>query len=237
MAPTHDGGQMIRSRWTLDQYRDMVMSLLDRGLRPLDIEGFARRTPGFWLRHDVELSLDAAIAMAEVEAEIGVPSSYFVCVESPYLTGDDAMVTAATDHMSRLGRNLSFHLVLSPTAAPIDERLRVLAHRFPSVRPGALTFHAPRVPVAELATEPMGTTVYGPLVEDTARYFSDSTGRWRWGHPEYAVLTSGDLIQILTHPFWWSGRYLPAEVAATDAVAFLPQLATSIAVAPELREP
>jgi hypothetical protein len=219
-------GDVIRSKWTLDQYREMLTSLLDRSLTPLDIDGFARRAPGFWLRHDVELSLDAAIAMADVETALDIPSSYFVCVESPYFASE-AAVNAAVDQLSRLGRDVSYHLVLSSSAPPIGDRLRALATRFPSVHPRALTFHAPRIPAADLAEEPMGETVYEPLVEDIGRYFSDSTGRWRWGHPVHADLANTDLVQILTHPFWWSGRYEPAEVASAHAAAFLPQLAAA----------
>ena len=120
--------------------------------------------------------------MAELEAEIGVPSSYFVCVESPYFP-TEAAVVATMDELRRLARDVSFHLVLSPEAGSIHDRLRALAQRIPSVEPLALTFHAPGVPVVDLPAEPLGAIVYQPLVEPRGRYFSDSTGQWRWGHP------------------------------------------------------
>ncbi len=222
---------MIRSKWTLDHYRNLIGALLDRRLAPLDIDGYARRQPGFWLRHDVELSLDAAVAMAEVEADLGVPSSYFVCVESPYFP-TEAAVVATIDELRRLARDVSFHLVLATEAGSISDRLRALAQRIPSVEPLALTFHAPGAPIADLISQPLGSIVYQPLVDASGRYFSDSTGKWRWGHPVHSALEPSELVQILTHPFWWFGGNEAAELADDQALTFLPQL-TADAVANE----
>jgi hypothetical protein len=214
---------MIRSRWTLDHYRDLLSSLLDRGLTPLELADYAERRPGVWLRHDVELSLGAALTMARVENEFGIPSSYFVCVESPFFTSDDAVLTAV-DELRRLHRDVSFHFVLSPDKPTVGDRLGDVATRFPSLEPRALTFHAPGVAVAELADQPLGEIVYRPMVNDVGRYFSDSTGRWRWGRPDQARLEPTELVQVLTHPFWWAGGDQPAELDNARATTFLPQL-------------
>ena len=35
-------------------------------------------------------------------------------------------------------------------------------------------------------------------------YISDSTGRWRYGHPiESVAFNARKPIQLLTHPIWW----------------------------------
>jgi hypothetical protein len=217
---------MIRSRWTLDDYRDLLSSLLDRGMTPLGLAGYAERRPGLWLRHDVELSLGAALAMARVENEFGIPSSYFVCVESPFFKSD-AAVAAAVDALRRLQRDVSFHLVLSPGGPTVGDRLGDIVTRFASLELRALTFHAPGVAVTDLANQPLGEIVYRPMVDDVGRYFSDSTGRWRWGHPDQARIEPTELVQVLTHPFWWSGGAEPAEVDNDEATTFLPQLTST----------
>jgi hypothetical protein len=191
-----------------------------------------------WLRHDVELSLQAAIAMAELERALAVRSSYFICVESPYLAGPGLGLDAAIERLIDLDRDVSFHLVVSPTVAPVEDRLAGLAERFPAVEPRALTFHAPGVPTEALAAAPLGSAAYGPLVSGKCRYYSDSTGRWRWGDPSYAYLGETDVVQVLTHPFWWSGTYIPTELPLGDAVMFLPQFTRleAIGVASRLTE-
>lgn len=215
---------LIRSRWTLEEYGDLVGYLLRAELRIIDAHEFEEQAPGVWLRHDVELSLGAAVAMAELENAMAVPSTYFVCVESPYFAGDEVGLEAAIERLLELERDVSFHLVLSPAAATVEDRLAGLAERFPAVEPRILTFHAPGVPSEALAAAPLGKTAYGQLVSGKCRYYSDSTGRWRWGDPRYADLTGTDVVQVLTHPFWWSGTYIAAELPLSEAAMFLPQL-------------
>ena len=36
------------------------------------------------LRHDIDLSLEKALEMAEIEAELGVPAVYFLFLRSPF---------------------------------------------------------------------------------------------------------------------------------------------------------
>lgn len=218
---TSENATSIRSRWTLEEYRDLVAHIYRAGLRIVGTEEFGERSSGVWLRHDVELSLNAALAMAQLEHAMDVPSSYFVCVESPFL--DSAGLDSVIHKLVELGRDVSFHLVLSPSVSAIEERLSRLNVRFPSVAPRALTFHAPGVPTEVLAAAPLGNVAYGPLAAGTCKYYSDSTGSWRWGDPRYAHLTEDDVVQVLTHPFWWSGTYNAAELALGDASTFLPQ--------------
>jgi hypothetical protein len=65
------------SAWSLDDYRDLVSAALEGGYR---FVGFAEEpTDGvLYLRHDVDLSLDAALRMARVEAELAVTATYFL---------------------------------------------------------------------------------------------------------------------------------------------------------------
>ena len=46
--------------------------------------------------------------------------------------------------------------------------------------------------------------VYGSAVRGDVAYISDSTGRWRYGHPlESEAFHARKPIQLLTHPVWW----------------------------------
>jgi hypothetical protein len=46
--------------------------------------------------------------------------------------------------------------------------------------------------------------VYGPAVRGDLAYISDSTGRWRYGHPlDSNAFRARKPIQLLIHPIWW----------------------------------
>lgn len=158
-----------------------------------------------WLRHDVEIDPERALLMARAEVRLNVRSSYFVCVESPFLAHKYSvrdMIASLVD----LGHHVSFHIVLRPGLAPVWERVEVYAEEFHVPVPAAVTFHAPGLPVDVLAQAPGGQDVYRPLASQVGAYHSDSTGRWRWGHPmEQSVINLP--TQLLTHPYWWGGDW------------------------------
>lgn len=215
---------ILHGLWTLSAYRTLISRLSDRGLAPLNLDEFSTGRAGVWLRHDVELSISAAREMAGLEARLEVPSTYFICVESPLLVGDPGALHALINDLLDLGREVSFHVLLAHGQAGIPERLHQLARDYPRVTPRALTFHAPGIGSRVLAQLPLGAIVYGPLAKRSVRYFSDSTGRWRWGDPHHAEIPSGSTIQLLTHPFWWSGTHAVVELPRTFDGPFLPQL-------------
>ncbi len=215
----------MTSRWTLDEYRQLVLQLAERGLEFIRLSEYAGQVPGVWIRHDVELSLSAALGMAEVEADLGVQSSYFICVESPFFEAQAELVAETIEGLVATGREVSFHLVLSTDSDSIRHRLRQFCEHFTMMEPVALTYHAPGVSVEVLARAPLGRMVYHQLADGVSNYFSDSTGRWRWGDPREAYLPEGATIQLLTHPFWWSGSDgAPVKLPLTDT-HFLPQFA------------
>ena len=69
--------------FSLDHYRELLEAARAGGYR---FGGFeSPPQPGdLLLRHDVDLSLDAALRMAELEAEAGATATYFLMTESVF---------------------------------------------------------------------------------------------------------------------------------------------------------
>ena len=215
----------IRSRWTLSDYKEMLCLFRDSGIDVVQSSQFADGRAGLWLRHDVELCLEAAVAMAAVEFQMRIPSTYFVCVESPFFADGAPAIGAFIERLVELEREVSFHLVLTATAQPVEVRLLELLNAFPAVpKPAMLTFHAPGVSSSALAQVPLGSGAYSPMARRTCKYFSDSRGDWRWGDPRTSAIAATDSVQLLTHPFWWGGTEGAAELAIGTRSEFLPQL-------------
>jgi hypothetical protein len=63
------------------------------------------------LRHDVDLSLDAALRLAELEAEAGAQATYFLMTESVFYNLASAEGTVALERLRALGHRVGLHAV------------------------------------------------------------------------------------------------------------------------------
>lgn len=173
----------------LAHYRELVdaakqggytFALFDHDPRPGDL----------FVRHDVDLSLEAALALAELEAEENVRATYFLMTQSVFYNLASPSGESALERLRALGHAVGLHAVWP--RAELDERFdRVVA------------WHNPDPPYANApvdgAVNVMTDRFFSP-----ERYRSDSNQRWRSGCPHEA-LASGEFewLQLLTHPEIW----------------------------------
>ena len=147
--------------------------------------------PGtLFLRHDVDLSLDAALQMAELEAEAGASATYFLMTRSVFYNLDSPEGTAAVERLRTLGHRVGLHAV-HPDARRDD--------RFDPV----IAWHNPD---PEYMTAPVAgaVNVMAPPYFSPETYRSDSNQHWRSGCP-HDELRAGAFpwLQLLVHPEIW----------------------------------
>ena len=142
------------------------------------------------LRHDVDLSLEAALELARLEHGLGAQATYFLMTESVFYNLDSALGRAAVEELRALGHRVGLHAVWP--RAELDARFDPV-----------FAWHNPdpdymRAPV-EGAVNVMQEGFFDP-----ATYRSDSNQHWRSGCPHEA-LAAGELpwLQLLTHPEIW----------------------------------
>jgi hypothetical protein len=174
----------------LTHYREVVQAARAGGYRFASFE----EPPGpgdLLLRHDVDLSLDAALRMAELEAEEGASATYFLMTESVFynLASKDGVTAIA--RLRELGHRVGLHAV--------HPRV-VLDERFDPV----VAWHNPE---PDYMTKPIegAVNVMQEGYFDPATYRSDSNQRWRSGCP-HEELRAGAFpwLQLLTHPEIWA---------------------------------
>jgi len=143
------------------------------------------------LRHDVDLSLDAAVRLAEVESEAGARATYFLMTESVFYNLASEEGRSATERLRELGHRVGLHAVWP--RAELDDRFDpVVAWHNPD--PGYMS-------------EPVGgaANVMEPRFFSPATYRSDSNQHWRHGCPHEELATGGfEWLQLLTHPEIWA---------------------------------
>ena len=116
----------------LEHYRELLEAAQAGGYRFAFFEGAPQ--PGtVLLRHDVDLSLDAALRMAELEAEAGAQATYFLMTGSVFYNLASHEGERALARLRELGHRVGLHAVY-PRARP-RRPLRARA-RLAQPRPG-----------------------------------------------------------------------------------------------------
>jgi len=185
--------------FALDHYRELLHAARAGGYRFAHFDQPPQRGD-LLLRHDVDLSLDAALRMAELEAEEGASATYFLMTESVFynLASTEGVATAA--RLRELGHRVGLHAVYPN--APLDERFDPV-----------VAWHNPD---PEYMTAPIAGAV-NVMQEgyfDRPTYRSDSNQRWRSGCPHEELRAGGfPWLQLLTHPEIWA--YPGATMGAT----------------------
>jgi hypothetical protein len=176
----------------LPHYRELLESAKRGGYRFRYFDGLP--VPGdLFLRHDVDLSLEAAVELAELEAEQDVTATYFLMTESVFYNLDSSEGRTAAERLRALGHRIGLHAVFPR---------RALDERFDPV----VAWHNPD---PDFISEPLdgAVNVMAPPWFSQAQYRSDSNQRWRSGCP-HEELAAGrfEWLQLLIHPEIWVYR-------------------------------
>jgi len=162
------------------------------------------------LRHDVDLSVDAAVEMARIEADLGIESTYCFLLTSPLYNLLEADNRAALDEIQSLGHDLALHFSTHqywgseepPATLSIERRVRQEQSVFDTLAPGSKTVSFHRPPEWVLGEDFTGfRNTYAPAYFDEIGYVADSSQRWRDEPPRVDDLP--ETLQLLTHPGLW----------------------------------
>jgi hypothetical protein len=177
----------VTCAFDLAHYRELLEAARAGGYR----FAFFDRDPApgdLLLRHDVDLSLEAAVRMAELEAEEGAAATYFLMPQSIFYNLASPVGERARERLRELGHRVGLH-ALWPRAE-LDERFDPV-----------VAWHNPDPPYMR---EPVDGAVNVMEERFSARYRSDSNQRWRSGCPHEELRAgSFDWLQLLTHPEIW----------------------------------
>jgi hypothetical protein len=173
----------------LTHYRELLEAAKAGGYRWATFEA-EPQAGDVLLRHDVDLSLEAALELARLEQAAGARATYFLMKESVFYNLDSELGRETLRELRSLGHAVGLHGVY-PRASRDD--------RFDAV----LAWHNPD---PEYVHEPVSgfVNVMQPPWFTKGKYRSDSNQHWREGCP-HEELRAGtfEWLQLLTHPEIW----------------------------------
>jgi hypothetical protein len=175
--------------FSLEHYRELLQAAQDGGYRWTAF-GQEPQPGDLILRHDVDLSLDAALQMAELEAELGARATYFLMTQSVFYNLGSSEGRRALNRLRELDHGVGLHAVW-----PNVE----LDDRFDSV----VAWHNPNPDYMSESVEGAVNAMEPPYFEPE-RYRSDSNQRWRYGCPHDQLRAAEfEWLQLLIHPEIW----------------------------------
>lgn len=188
------------------------------------------------LRHDVDYSTTAALALAEQESERGVHATYFLLPNSLYYNLLDPQHAAVPRRLVELGHEVGLHydvaLFRQFERARMTEILQIQASLLETLSGTpvhSIAMHQPGVNVEDpLRHAGRFLNAYDNRFFREMPYISDSCRAWR--DAAWHVLSSAlpDRFQLALHPINWSTvdrnresvfRQVHRELAGTIAVA------------------
>jgi hypothetical protein len=181
---------MSRGDWDLDDYRDLLDAIRAGGYLFSSFDVVPE--PGrLYLRHDVDLTLDAALVMARLEAELGIVTTYLLMTESLFYNLASSEGVEAIEELRSLGHRVGLHAVHPNTV--LDDRFdAVVAWHNPE--PSYMTDPIPGV------VNVMSNPWFAPEM-----YRSDSNQHWRHGDPRDDIRSGAfPWLQLLIHPAIWA---------------------------------
>ena len=176
--------------------------------------GFADVEPGsrhLVLRHDLDMSIEAALPIAEIEAARGLGAAYFVLLGTEMYNPLSPAGRQALARLMALGHEVGLHFDAAHLGAgseALDEAVAAECGILEAVL-GApvetVSFHRPAEGLWAGDTRPAGRRhTYERRYVEEMGYCSDSRGGWHHGHPlDHAAVAAGTALQLLTHPIWW----------------------------------
>ena len=196
--------------FTLAGYRALMDALLDRGYQARRFSDADPDKKNLVLRHDLDMSIQAALPMAEIEHDLGITATYFVMVRSEMYNPLSPRSLSGLEGLARLGHDIGVHFDASlyPGVDSLDGAAEGECAALEAVtgRPVEfLSFHRPAEELQGLERKIAGRShTYQPRFFNDMGYCSDSRGGWHHGHPlEHAAVAEGRALQLLTHPIWW----------------------------------
>jgi hypothetical protein len=179
----------VTCSFDLDHYGELLDATRAGGYR----FAFFDRDPeegDLLLRHDVDLSLEAALRLAELESETGAAATYFLMTESVFYNLASHEGRAAIGRLRELGHRVGLHAVWP--RAQLDDRFDPV-----------VAWHNPDAEYMAASLDG-SVNVMEPRFFSPETYRSDSNQHWRSGCP-HEELRAGSFpwLQLLTHPEIW----------------------------------
>lgn len=199
-------------KFTYQAYRQLLALLRKQGYAFQNYHDYKDSSRCVILRHDIDNSLSQAVCLAELEAEEGVQSTYFVLLRTDFYNPASKSVQKALRRILSLNHEIGLHfdetfyspdLTLETITQYLILECKIMSELLGS-EVSSVSMHRPSKATLDADIQIPGIiNSYGKTFFHDFKYLSDSRRRWR--EPVEEIIRSGeyDRLHILTHAFWY----------------------------------
>lgn len=218
----------MKKEFTYDWYRMFIQLLQDNGYLCTSYENWKTIDNPVILRHDIDMSLEAALKLAEIEKELGVQSTYFVLITSDFYNPYSKKSINLLNEISKLGHSIGLHFDETRYEDSIENPEKIVnkikkeASLLGDMTDGivkAFSYHRPSQSVLDAEIEVPGlVNSYSSDFFKKFKYLSDS--RRNWKEPVVNIISSRseERLHILTHAFWYRETAVDINESVKDFV-------------------
>lgn len=191
----------------LDDYKDLLKAFLNAGYSPMPFVEQPPQHGALLLRHDVDFDVALAEKIAALENEMKVQATYFFMLTSASYNVLDQANRMAIYRIREMGHQISLHFdpsVYDDFILGLKMELEYFKMFF-GERPSCISIHRPNDYFINNDCNIEGVRhTYQSRYSKEIKYFSDSQGQFRYGHPLASdAFLCRQSIQLLIHPVWW----------------------------------
>jgi hypothetical protein len=159
------------------------------------------------IRHDIDFDCELALQIAQLENRLSVKSTFFFLISSESYNVASSRNRTYIEQIRDLGHEISIHFdpVVYTDFIKGFQCERLFFESLFDVSIEVISLHRPTPYFLEY-DQPICDVehTYQSKYFEKLKYFSDSTGVWRYGHPANSTeFTERKNLHILIHPIWW----------------------------------
>lgn len=209
-------------QFSLTNYKALLKELQHIGYKFTTYEEVQKEQPHIVLRHDIDNSLEYAVEIAKIEAQLNIKSYYFVLLRTSFYNlfseRNELLLREILNHGHVLGLHFDASIYFSSDSKLDTNNSAILADKanneceilenFFHIKINHISFHRP---VKNLLNHKGNLadriSTYNEKYFSGIGYCSDSGGDWKYGTPlDNENIKSKKAIQLLIHPIWWVER-------------------------------
>lgn len=189
-----------------------------------DFNELAKNDSFIILRHDVDFSLEHALKIAKIEARIGLQSTYFILLHSPYYNALSKSNMMIIKEISSLGHEIGLHYdtdllhwSVKKTNSVIQNEISII-EMITNKKVMSIAQHNTSIAQNRLNLKSYDLIdANSNTIQSSVTYISDSVQNWRSGCMCNHVMHTKKL-QILTHPIWWDDYQKPRDLILNEII-------------------
>ncbi len=200
--------------FTYNEYKTLINTSLEKGYVFSDYVDVDNYEKVIILRHDIDLSPEKALKIAEIEYELGVKSIYFLLLSTNFYNVFSKETSKIISEIIDMGHNIGLHFDEQRYETNSIDQIKKHIYREKEileialdVKIEAVSMHIPSRRILDSFIElDKIVNSYSYKYFKEMKYLSDSLMNWRENPIEAIANNKYDKLHILTHPFWYSNK-------------------------------